>query len=120
MSGAQADSRELSLPGISDTFGDTTERWRGYPLTNEDAVLHLSTFIQQRSLLVTLLEEMHRLILEPDGKHSSSVREFSANAEGLSAKLQHWLRYLPDELQYRWPMSMGVWELQYLNRKTRQ
>lgn len=112
MSGVIADSRQSGLPSIHDTFEDKEEPWIGYPLTTTPVPYRPTVYLLQRCRLAELFEEMHSLILTSGDKHNDTVRNFSGAVDGLAAKMQHWLRHLPTELEYNWPMCISVWELQ--------
>lgn len=112
MTPATVTPRVSGLPKVYDVYDDRSERWVGYPFT-KDAVAHRPTlYLVERCKLADLFQEIHDLIFSTS-KSSVPIRQFASSLDELSTKLQQWYRHLPFELQYVWPMSISVWELQY-------
>lgn len=115
LSGATEESASLECPKIYDVFDHKSQTWTGYPLTNSN-VLHWPTlYLRERCRLAEIFRELHSLILTKGQPHESTVHGFVHAVEELLAKMQRWCQRLPWELQYRWPMSVAVWELQWVN-----
>lgn len=112
LSGATEDSASLPCPKIYDVFDDKSEVWTGYPLTKSNTPQWPTLYLRERCRLGEMFQELHSLVLTNGQPHESTVQGFVKAVEELLAKMQHWCQRLPFELQYRWPMSVAVWELQ--------
>lgn len=114
MNGATAEPRRSGLPDIEAVFTNTDEVWTGYPLTRS-AIKHWPTlYLIERCKLAEIFQEIHSLILARDEKRKGTIRGFATAVEGLASKMQLWYTQLPEQLQYQWPMSIAVWELQFV------
>jgi hypothetical protein len=102
----------LSFPKIHDVFEDGIAMWTGYPLTKSNTPHRPTLYLRERCRLAELFEELHALVLTKGKPAESMVQGFVAAAEDLLARLRRFYQRLPFELQYRWPMSTAVWELQ--------
>jgi hypothetical protein len=102
----------LSFPKIHDVFEDGIAMWTGYPLTKSNTPHRPTLYLRERCRLAELFEELHALVLTKGKPAESMVQGFVAAAEDLLARMRRFYQRLPFELQYRWPMSTGVWELQ--------
>jgi hypothetical protein len=103
------------LPKIHDVFDDWLEVWIGYPLTRS-AVTHRPTlYLRERCRLAALFQDMHDLILASDKLQTMTIRKFASTVDCLLEDMQHWYQHLLFELHYQWPMSVAVWESQYVN-----
>jgi hypothetical protein len=117
MSGVKVDFRLPGVPKIHDVFDDKFEWWIAYPLSLS-AVLHRPTlYLRERCRLAGFFQEMQNLIFECEQEHSVAIREYAKAVEFLVTKMKHWYGYLPFELHYQWPMSVAVWELQYVQNQ---
>lgn len=112
MSGEIADSRRRDFPSLEATFDDTVETWTGYPLLEDNVSFRPRLFLSERNRLTDLFGEIHELIFADRGEQTTTLRHFDNAVNGMLARLEHWFEYLPEELQYHWPMSTAVWELQ--------
>lgn len=112
MSGAKAEPRRSDMPSIEEVFTDKPEIWTGYPLTSSVVPYRPTLYLLERCKLAEIFQESHSLLLARGEQRNGTIRGFATAVENLSARMQHWLARLPRELQYRWPMSIDVWELQ--------
>ena len=112
LNGTTAEPTRLSMPKIHDHFEDGIETWTGYPLASASTPHRPTSYLRERCRLVELFEELHALLLTKGKPAESSVQGFVAATEDLLAKLRLFYQRLPFELQYRWPTSVAVWELQ--------
>ncbi|KAM0714321.1 hypothetical protein Q7P37_010108 [Cladosporium fusiforme] len=111
MSGAKAEPRRSDMPSIEEVFTDTPEIWTGYPLTNSAVPYRPTLYLLERCKLAEIFQEIHSLLLARGEQRNETIRTFASAVENLSGRMQHWLARLTRELQYRWPMSIDVWEL---------
>ena len=114
MSGATAESRVSGLPKIHHVFRDQVEFWIGYPLARNAVPYRPTLYLRERCKLAGLFQELHNLILTPNKQRHVDIRGFADEVDLLSVRMQHWYQYLPFELHYDWPMSIAVWELQFV------
>jgi len=112
MSGAVADSRRCDFPEMHEIYDDTIETRNGYPLTTENVPFRPMLYLRERCKLTELFEEIHRLILRENEETKTTTRQFDSAIHGMSMKVLQWFTLLPPGLQYNWPMSTAVWELQ--------
>lgn len=116
MSGATSTSRRSGLPEIDKVFHDNVELWVGYPLT-ASAVPHRPTsYLRDRCRLAEVFEELHKFVFVTDDQRNLDIRTFASEAARLSTEMRHWYQRLPVELHYQWPMSVAVWELQFVQQ----
>lgn len=114
MSGATAEPRRSGVPDIEMVFTNTHEIWTGYPLTRS-ATRHWPTlYLIERCKLAGIFGEIHSLIFARDEKREGTMRSFAKAVGILAARMQYWYTQLPEQLQYHWPMSIAVWELQFV------
>lgn len=114
MNGATAEPRRSGLPDIETVFTNTEEIWTGYPLTRS-ATKHWPTlYLIERCRLAGIFQEIHALILARDEKRKGTIRGFAIAVENLASRMESWYTQLPEQLQYQWPMSIAVWELQFV------
>lgn len=111
MSRATVASRWSGLPKLREVFDDRSEPWIGYPFTKDEVAHRPMLYLVERCKLATLFQEMHGLIF---AENDMPIRKFANALDKLSMKVQQWYRHLPFELQYEWPMSVAVWEMQYV------
>lgn len=112
LNGTIAEPPRLSFPRIHDVFEDGVEFWTGYPLTSTSTPHRPTLYLRERCRLAELFEELHALVLTKGRPAEATVQGFVAAAEDLLARMRQFYQRLPFELQYRWPMSAAVWELQ--------
>ncbi|KAM3415732.1 hypothetical protein BST61_g9245 [Cercospora zeina] len=97
-------------PKIHNVFQDDVDLWIGYPLST-DAVPHRSTpYLREKCTLSGFFQEMHALFFTEKHK-KANVSDFVKETEQLATQMEKWHERLPFELQYDWPMCIGVWEL---------
>lgn len=113
MSSAKAESRTSEVRKIHETFDDTVAFWAGYPLTTDIIAYRPTVYLRGRCKLAELLQEMHTLLLANKSEHTKSIEKHAEAIDHLAMKMERWFLRLPFELQYSWPMSVAVWELQY-------
>lgn len=106
----------FELPKIHEVFDDIAEVWTGYPMTRTATAHRPTVYLRERCRLAELFQEMQGLTLTSSKRQSSPTRHFTNSVEDFASKLQHWYQRLPFDLQYRWPMSIAVWELQFVYR----
>jgi hypothetical protein len=112
LSDARPEPSQTGFPKIHDVFDDAVEEWTGYPLTSS-AVPHRPTlYLRERCRLVEILRDLHALVLAKADPSIATVQGFVKAVGDLNEKMQHWYQRLPFELQYRWPSSVAVCELQ--------
>lgn len=100
------------FPRMHDVFEDVVEMWTGYPLTKTYSPHRPTLYLRERCRLAELFEEFHVLVLTKGKPAESTVQGFVAATEDFLARMRQFYHRLPFELQYRWPMSAAVWELQ--------
>ena len=88
------------------------EYWVGWPLTRKPVAHRPTLYLRERCKQAKVFQEIHDLILVDEPEGTKSLREFSAAVDRVATKLQYSRQHLPFELQYVWPMSIAVWELQ--------
>lgn len=109
--------RAVRLPKINDTFNDEVDMWNAYPFSRSIVPHRPTLYLLERCRLAGLFQEMHDLIFTEKSKAAVN-KEFMNAVESLAAKMHQWLQHLPFELQYDWPMSVAVLELQYVHNQT--
>lgn len=114
MSGAIPEQRRFGLPDIQDVFSNGVEVWTGYPLTRSSIDHHPTPYLIERCKLMGILREVHSIILVKGEQRYGTINDFANTVESLAARMHHWYAHIPAELQYEWPMSSAVWELQYV------
>lgn len=114
MSPEKVEPLSTELPQLRDVFNDTSEIWVGYPLSNSPVVDRPTSYLIERSKLAGHFQNMHDLIFPRDGLRELNVRKYADAVDGLLANLRYWRERLPSELVYEWPMSIAVWELQFV------
>ena len=112
MSGAIAEPSRPGFPKIYDVFDDQVEAWTGYPLTSSNTTYRPTLYLRERCRLAEIFKDVHALILTKPKPCDSTVQGFANAVEDTSTKMRHWYQRLPFELQYSWPMSVAIWELQ--------
>lgn len=116
MRSAGADTRRCNFPDLDQVFDhNMVETWTGYPLTMENVPFRPVIYLKERCRLTELFEEIHSLLLLRDEERNVSARQFDSDVHALSTKVLHWFDRLPPELQYKWPMSTAIWELQWVH-----
>jgi hypothetical protein len=118
VSGEITASRASGLFKIRDIFEDRIESWTGYPLTSTAVVHRPTRYLEERCRLIEIFENMHDVVLTSDKQRTLAIREFSSEVNRVSERMQTWYEQLPFELQYRWPMSVAVLELQFVHLLT--
>ena len=116
MSGGIVESPTAELPKIHDIFDNHVEVWKGYPLTKRAVLSRPTMYLRERCKTAELFQELHNLVLAGDKQRNFDARDFANAVAHLSGKMQRWYQHLPFELQYEWPMSVAVWELQLVCR----
>jgi hypothetical protein len=109
---ARPEPSQTGFPRIHDVFDDTVEEWTGYPLTTS-AIPHSPTlYLRERCRLVEIIRDLHALVLAKGDPCVATVQGYVKTVGDLVDKMQRWNQRLPFELQYRWPSSVAVCELQ--------
>ena len=112
MSGDTAKPSQPGFPRIYDVFDDQVEIWTGYPLSRNNTAYRPTLYLRERCRLAEIFKDVHALILTSTKTYDATVQDFANAIEDTWAKMRHWYQRLPFELQYRWPMSIAIWELQ--------
>jgi hypothetical protein len=112
LNGTTTEPLQFGFPKIHDVFEDKVEMWTGYPLSETSTPHRPTLYLRERCRLAELFEELHALVLTKGKPAESTVQGFVAATEDLLARMRQFYQRLPFELQYRWPMSGAVWELQ--------
>ena len=112
MSPARTPEDHFQIPKIHDVFDDKVESWIGYPLTSEAVVHRPTLYLRERCRLAGIHQEMHDLLFPKPQAGEQSMHEYAEAVDRMAARLESWHENLPFELQYTWPVSVDVWELQ--------
>jgi hypothetical protein len=97
---------------FNETFEDRPQVWIGYPYTAETVLDRPNLLFRHRHELISIFREVHELLFGSVDQSNKEMWAFASAVYDMAQRLRRWYARLPLEIQYAWPMSIAVFELQ--------